>query len=114
MTRVKRGTMVKARHKKVVKAAKGYRGGNSKRFKRAKETLQHAGQNAYRSRKVKKRDFRALWSIRLSAALKPNGFNYSRFINSLFKKQVVLNRKMLSEIAFQHPEAFDDLVKQVK
>jgi large subunit ribosomal protein L20 len=106
--------MVKARHKKVVKAAKGYRGGRSRVFKLAKQALQSAGRNAYRSRKVKKRDFRALWNVRLSAALKPAGINYSRFINALFKKQVVLNRKVLSEMAFQHPEAFDDLVKQVK
>ncbi|MGE3278395.1 MAG: 50S ribosomal protein L20 [Candidatus Altimarinota bacterium] len=114
MSRVKRGTMVRARHKKVLKAAKGYRGGNSKRFKSAKQTVQHAGMHAYRSRKVKKRDFRALWSSRLTAALKPIGLNYSRFINVLFKKEVVLNRKVLSEMAFNHPQAFDDLVKKVK
>lgn len=114
MSRVKRGTMVKARHKKVLKMAKGYRGGNSKRFKSAKQTLQHAGQHAYRSRKVKKRDFRALWNNRISAALKPMGLNYSRFVNALFKNDVVLNRKVLSEIAFHHPEAFDDLVKKTK
>jgi large subunit ribosomal protein L20 len=106
--------MVKARHKKVIKAAKGYRGGNSKRFKRAKETLQHAGQNAYRSRKVKKRDFRSLWTNRISAALMPTELNYSRFINALFKKDVVLNRKVLSELAFHYPEVFDGIVKKVK
>lgn len=114
MSRVKRGTMVKARHKKVLKMAKGYRGGNSKRFKSAKQTLQHAGQHAYRSRKVKKRDFRALWNNRITAALKPMGLNYSRFVNALFKKDVVLNRKVLSEMAFHYPEAFDDLVKKTK
>jgi len=106
--------MVKARHKKVLKMAKGYRGGNSKRFKSAKQTLQHAGQHAYRSRKVKKRDFRALWNNRITAALKPMGLNYSRFVNALFKKDVVLNRKVLSEMAFHYPEAFDDLVKKTK
>jgi len=106
--------MVKARHKKVVKAAKGYRGGRSKVFKLAKQALQNAGRNAYRSRKVKKRDFRALWNVRLSAALKPAGMNYSRFINALFKKEIALNRKVLSEIAFHHPEAFEDLVKKVQ
>jgi len=114
MSRVKRGTMAKARHKKVLKAAKGFRGGNSKRFRSAKQAVQHAGMHAYRSRKVKKRDFRALWNNRISAALKPMGLNYSRFVNSLFKKDVVLNRKVLSEMAFNHPEAFDDIVKKVK
>jgi len=73
-----------------------------------------AGTNAYRDRRLKKRTFRQLWNARISAAVKPHGLNYSRFINTLFNKQVVLNRKMLSEIAFQHPEAFNDLVKKVQ
>ena len=114
MTRVKRGVMVKARHKKMVKRASGMRGGKSRLFKQAKQALMKAGLNAYRSRKVKKRDFRALWNNRISAAVKPFGLNYSRFINALFAKQVVVNRKMLSEIAFQMPEAFESLVKKVK
>ena len=73
-----------------------------------------AGMNAYRDRRLKKRTFRSLWNNRISAALKPHGLNYSRFINALFKKEIAVNRKMLSEIAFQHPEAFDDLVKSIQ
>lgn len=114
MTRVKRGVMVKARHKKVVKAAKGFRGQRSRLFTQAKQALQMAGRNAYRSRKLKKRQFRSLWSSRISAAIKPLGMNYSGLISKLFKKQVLVNRKMLSEVAFQYPEAFESLVKKVK
>lgn len=114
MTRVKRGVMVKARHKKVVKAAKGFRGQRSRIFTQAKQALMRAGLNSYRSRKLKKRQFRSLWSSRISAAIKPLGLNYSRLISTLFKKQVLVNRKMLSEVAFQYPEAFENLVKKVK
>ena len=73
-----------------------------------------SGANAYRDRRLKKRTFRQLWNARISAAVKPLGMNYSRFINVLFEKKVVLNRKMLSEVAFQHPDAFADLVKKVQ
>ena len=111
MSRVKRGMMVKARHKKVVKMAKGYKGGRSTQFKLAKQAVMMAGRNAYRDRRLKKRDFRSLWTNRLSAAVKPHGLNYSRFINKLFTKQIILNRKMLSEIAFQYPEVFEGIVK---
>lgn len=112
MSRVKRGVAAHARHKKVIKRAKGYRAGRSRVWKWANQAVMKAGMNAYRDRRLKKRTFRRLWNIRISAAVKPLGMNYSRFINALFNKQVIVNRKMLSEIAFQHPEAFESVVKQ--
>lgn len=114
MSRVKRGVQTHKRHKKVLKQAKGFRAGRSRVFKWAKQAVMKAGVNAYRDRRRKKRTFRQLWNARISAAVKPHGMNYSRFINTLFKKKVVLNRKMLSEVAFQHPEAFEALVKDVQ
>lgn len=114
MSRVKRGVMVKKRHKKMLKLVKGFRGSKSRLFKRAKQAMMRSGLNAYKGRKEKKRTFRALWNTRIGAAIKPHGLNYSRFINALFKKEIVVNRKMLSEVAFQYPEAFNSLVEKVK
>lgn len=114
MSRVKRGVTKHARHKKVLKQAKGYRSGRSRVFKWANQAVMKAGMNAYRDRRLKKRSFRTLWNARISAAVRPLGMNYSRFINALFQKQVVVNRKMLSEMAIQHPEAFENLVKQMQ
>lgn len=114
MSRVKRGVSSHARHKKILKQAKGYRSGRSRVFKWANQAVMKAGMNAYRDRRLKKREFRKLWNARISAAVKPLGTNYSRFINALFTKKVVVNRKMLSEVAFHHPEAFESLVNQVK
>ncbi|MDF2379379.1 MAG: 50S ribosomal protein L20 [Candidatus Gracilibacteria bacterium] len=114
MSRVKRGVQTHKRHKKVIKQAKGFRAGRSRVFKWAKQAVMKSGINSYRDRRRKKRTFRQLWTVRISAAVKPLGLNYSRFINMLFKKNVVINRKMLSEIAFQHPEAFEALVKDVQ
>lgn len=92
--------------------AKGYRSGRSRVFKWANQAVLKAGMNAYRDRRLKKRDFRRLWNIRLNAALRSLGYNYSRFINALFKKDVVLNRKVLSEMAIHYPEAFESVVNQ--
>lgn len=114
MSRVKRGTQVKKKHKKLLKMVKGYRGGQSRLIKHAHQAVMKAGLHAYRSRKIKKRDFRTLWNARISAAVKPHGLNYSRFIEKLFKSKIALNRKMLSELAFQFPEAFGNLVDKVK
>ena len=114
MSRVKRGVAAHAKHKKILKMAKGYRSGRSRVFKWANQAVLKAGMNAYRDRRLKKRSFRRLWNIRISASVKPFGLNYSRFINKLFNKQVVLNRKMLSEISFQHPEAFSDIVQKIQ
>ena len=111
MTRVKNGAVTKARHKKVLKQAKGYFGSKHRLYKTAKEQLMHSGQYAYRDRKNRKRDFRRLWISRISAACKENGITYSRFIEGLSKAGVEVNRKMLSEIAIANPKSFTELVK---
>ena len=114
MTRVKTGTVSKKRHKKVLKAAKGYFGSKHRLYKTAKEQLMHSGQYAFRDRKQKKRDFRKLWITRINAACRENEISYSKFINGLNKAGVDVNRKMLSEIAINDPKAFTELVKVAK
>ena len=111
MARVKNGAVTKARHKKVLKAAKGYFGSKHRLYKSAKEQLMHSGQYAFRDRKQKKRDFRKLWITRINAACRMNDISYSRFIEGLTKAGVLVNRKMLSEIAINDPKAFSELVK---
>ena len=111
MARVKNGAVTKARHKKVLKQAKGYFGSKHRLYKTAKEQLMHSGQYAFRDRKQKKRDFRKLWITRIIAACRQNDISYSRFIEGLTKAGVEVNRKMLSEIAISNPEAFTELVK---
>lgn len=113
MTRVKRGVTQRAKHKKVLKMAKGYRAGRGKLFKQAKQAVMKAGINSYRDRKLKKRDMRSLWTARISAALRAMGTNYSKFIGTCFKKDVRLNRKMLAELATRNPEVFTSVVEQV-
>lgn len=93
--------------------AKGYRGGRSKLYRQAKPAVVHAGADAYRGRKEKKRTFRALWITRLSAALAPHEISYSQFIGKLKSKNIELDRKVLSQIALEDAAAFDDLVKKV-
>jgi len=112
MVRVKRGKVGHRRHKKVLDAAKGFRGGRSKIFRAAKETLLKAGVYAYRDRKQKKRDFRQLWIMRLNAASRGHGLTYSRFIHGLNKAGVKLNRKLMAEIAVAEPKAFESLVEK--
>ena len=114
MARVKNGAVTKARHKKVLKQAKGYFGSKHRLYKTAKEQLMHSGQYAFRDRKQKKRDFRKLWITRINAACRENEISYSRFINGLTKAGVEVNRKMLSEIAINDPKAFSELVKVAK
>ena len=114
MARVKNGAVTKARHKKVLKQAKGYFGSKHRLYKTAKEQLMHSGQYAFRDRKQKKRDFRKLWITRINAACRQNDISYSRFIEGLTKAGVEVNRKMLSEIAINDPKAFTDLVKVAK
>ena len=114
MARVKNGAVTKARHKKVLKAAKGYFGSKHRLYKSAKEQLMHSGQYAFRDRKQKKRDFRKLWITRINAACRQNEISYSRFIEGLTKAGVEINRKMLSEIAINDPKAFTQLVKVAK
>lgn len=114
MARVKNGAVTKARHKKVLKQAKGYFGSKHRLYKTAKEQLMHSGQYAFRDRKQKKRNFRKLWITRINAACRQNDISYSRFIEGLTKAGVEINRKMLSEIAINDPKAFTDLVKIAK
>jgi len=114
MARVKNGAVTKARHKKVLKEAKGYVGSKHRLYKTAKEQLMHSGQYAFRDRKQKKRDFRKLWITRINAACRQNDISYSRFIEGLTKAGVEVNRKMLSEIAINDPKAFSELVKVAK
>ena len=114
MARVKNGAVTKARHKKVLKEAKGYFGSKHRLYKTAKEQLMHSGQYAFRDRRQKKRDFRKLWITRINAACRLNDISYSRFIEGLNKAGVLVNRKMLSEIAINNPKAFSELVKVAK
>ena len=114
MTRVKGGTISRARHKKVMKQAKGYFGSKHRLYRTANEQVMHSGKYAYRDRKQKKRDFRKLWITRINAACRQNDISYSKFINGLTKADIVINRKMLSEIAIDNPAAFTELVKVAK
>ena len=114
MTRVKRGTIAHKKRERILKYAKGFRWGRKSKEKLAKEALLHAWQNAYRGRKQKKRDFRALWNNKLNAALRQEGLTYSKFINSLKKSGIKLDRKVLAEIAENHPDAWKKLVSSVK
>ena len=110
MTRVKGGTIHRARRKKIMDQAKGYFGSKHRLYKSAKEQVMHSGAYAYRDRKQKKRDFRKLWITRINAACRMNNISYSKFMNGLKKAGVVINRKMLSEVAIERPEEFTNLV----
>lgn len=114
MTRVKGGTITRARHKKALKQAKGYFGSKHKLYKTAKEQVRHSLMYAYRDRRQKKRDFRKLWITRINAACRQNDISYSRFINGLSKANIEINRKMLSELAIDDPKAFAGLVTMAK
>ncbi len=114
MARVKGAMMTRKRRNKTLKLAKGYWGSKSKHFKMAKQQLKKSGVYAYRDRKQKKRDYRQLWIARISAAVKPYGLNYSRFMNGVKKAGIVMNRKSLSEMAIHDPEAFASLVETAK
>ena len=110
MTRVKGGTISRARHKKVMKQAKGYFGSKHRLYKSANEQVMHAGKYAFRDRRQKKRAFRKLWITRINAACRLNEISYSKFIDGLNKAGITVNRKMLSELAIDNPKAFSDLV----
>lgn len=113
MTRIKRGVAASKRRKNVLKRAKGFENRRSTNFVAAREALLHSEKYAYRDRRNKKRDMRAVWLIRLNAALRENGTTYSKFAGTLKKANIGLNRKVLSELAIAAPEAFDSLVKAV-
>lgn len=114
MARVKRGTTTHARHKKVIKQAKGYRGRRSNVFSVAVQAVEKAGQYAYRDRRAKKRDFRALWIQRINAAARECGVNYARFMDGIKKAGIELDRKVLADLAVHEPAAFASLVEQSK
>lgn len=114
MVRVKRGLMTKKRHNKILKSTKWYRMLNSKVFSRAKNAWMKAGTNAYIGRRKKKRDFRRLWNVRINIASRQNGLSYSRLINALYKNNVKLNRKVLSNLAISNPKVFSNIVDSVK
>lgn len=114
MPRTRPGHATRRRRKKVLRAARGYFGARSKLFKNAKQAVIKAGQYAYRDRRTKKREYRALWITRISAACDMRGINYSRFMAGMRNANVALNRKMLSEIAIADEPAFDKLVELAK
>ena len=114
MSRVKRGIRTRARHKKVLKQAKGYFGKKSKLFKVANQQVLKSGNYAYRDRRNKKRDFRKLWITRINAACRLNGMSYSRFMDGLKKPGIELDRKVLSDIAITDPKGFTALTEKAK
>ena len=114
MARVKGGTISRARHKKVMKKAKGYFGSKHRLYRTAHEQVMHSGKYAFRDRRQKKRDFRKLWITRINAACRQNDISYSKFISGLNKAGIEINRKMLSEIAIDNAEAFTQLVNVAK
>ncbi len=114
MARVKRGVTTHAKHKKVIKQASGFRGRRKNTFKVAKQAVEKSMQYAYRDRKVKKRDFRSLWTQRINAGAREFGLSYSVFINGLKKLDIDLDRKMLADLAMHEPNAFKHLVEKVQ
>lgn len=114
MTRIKRGVQKRARRKKIIKLAKGYISHRKTNFRAAQEAVLHAGKHAYRGRKLKKRDFRRLWQVRVGAGAQENGLSYSKLMGALRKNNIALNRKMLSELAAREPEVFKKVVESVK
>ena len=114
MARVKRGVVAHARHKKILDKAKGYYGARSKVFRIAKQAVIKAGQYAYRDRRQRKRQFRALWIARINAGARMHGLSYSRFINGLNKAGIEIDRKVLADIAVYEPDAFGVIVEQAK
>ena len=114
MARVKRGVTAHAKHKKVIKAAKGYYGRRKNTIRVAKQAVEKAGQYAFRDRKNKKRTFRALWIQRINAGVRQFGLTYSRFINGLEKAGVTIDRKVLSDLAIREPAAFEAIVQKAK
>jgi len=114
MARVKRGVTTHARHRKVIKAAKGYYGRRKNTFRTANQAVEKAGQYAYRDRRAKKRNFRALWIQRINAAARELGFTYGRLIDGMNKAGIEIDRKVLSDIAIHEPEAFKAIVEKAR
>ncbi len=114
MPRVKRGVTARARHKKVLRKAKGYYNARRKVFRVAKQAVIKAGQYAYRDRRNRKREFRALWIVRINAAAREHGLSYSRFMDGLHKAQIEVDRKVLADLAVNDPTAFAALAEKAK
>ncbi len=114
MARVKRGVTKLKRRRNVLAQTKGYRFGRSTKERTAKEAIRHAGAHAFRHRRAKKREFRNLWTLRINAAVRPLGFSYSRFIDTLKKGNVTIDRKSLATLAKDYPETFTRLVEEIK
>jgi large subunit ribosomal protein L20 len=114
MARVKRGVVARARHKKVLKEAKGYYGARRKTYRSAKQAVIKAGQYAYRDRRAKKREFRRLWITRINAAARLNGLSYSRFMDGLNKAEIDIDRKVLADLAVHDAAAFSALAEKAK
>ncbi len=113
MSRVKRGTTSNKRRRNVLRAAKGYRFGRSKKEIEAKVALRKAGSYAFAHRKDKKNDFRRMWQVKINAGLRPLGYSYSKFIGTALKKKILLDRKILATLAEHNPETFSRVVTQV-
>ena len=114
MSRVKRGVTAHAKHKKVIKAAKGYYGRRKNTIRVAKQAVERAAQYAYRDRKARKRNFRALWIQRINAAVRPEGLTYSQFMHGVKLAGIELDRKVMADLAMNEAEAFSAIVKQAK
>ncbi len=114
MARVKGGVTAHARHKKVTKAAKGYYGRRKNTFRAANAAVEKAAKYSYRDRRVKKRNFRALWIQRINAGVREHGLTYSRFISGLVKAGIELDRKVMADLAMNQPEAFKGLVEKAR
>jgi len=114
MARVKRGVTAHAKHKKVLKQAKGYYGRRKNTIRIAKQAVEKANQYAFRDRKRRKRSFRALWIQRINAAVRPFGLNYSKFIDGMAKSGLTIDRKVLSDLAIREPATFEAIVQKAK
>jgi large subunit ribosomal protein L20 len=114
MVRVKKGKTRHKRREKILRKVKGFKWGRKKRYRLAKDALHHAIEHAYVGRKEKKRRMRALWQTQIGAALKPFGISYSKFISKLKEKKIELDRKILAELAKNHPQVFEKIVEEVK
>ena len=114
MVRVKRGKTAHKRRKHLLKYTKGFRWGRKSKYKAAKDALAHAWTYAYRDRKTKKRDFRQLWQVQINATCRKFGLSYSKFINKLKQKNIELDRKVLAELAKNHPEIFEKIIEKIK
>lgn len=114
MARVKRGTVTHRKHKKILSLTKGHRGGRSKLIKEATSSLLHAGSYAFAGRKQRKRDMRKLWITQMGIALKNEGLSYSKFISSLKSKNIMLDRKILADLAVNHPDDFKKIIAETQ